>query len=48
MKARATYLSEGFEEVSFVVHGLSLWKQLRVLGCKTGSVEAGVGCVEHI
>lgn len=42
-----TYLVEQVEKVSFVVLGLALWKQLRVLGCKTGGVEASVGCVEH-
>lgn len=44
---RMTYLVERLEEVSFVVLGLSLGEQLRVLGGETGGVEAGVGCVEH-
>lgn len=46
-KHGATYLVKGSEKVSFVVLGLSLWKQLRVLGCETGGVESGAGCVEH-
>lgn len=44
---RGVELMKKLKKVSFVVLGLSLWKQLRVLGCETSGVESGAGCVEH-